>query len=56
MDGKENENIFIIGATNMKETLDKALLRPGRFDLVIELKSPEKKSRKKLFNYYLSKV
>ena len=32
MDGfKENEGIIVLGATNMKDQLDKALLRPGRF-------------------------
>lgn len=41
MDGRNNDNIFVIGATNMKDSLDKALLRPGRFDLIIQLKLPE---------------
>ena len=50
-------NIVVIGATNMREkSLDPALLRPGRFDRKIYMEKPLLEDRKKLFQYYLSKV
>ena len=49
----DNDNIMVFGATNRKDTLDKALLRPGRFDRKIEFYLPEKKDRKEILNYYL---
>ncbi len=60
MDGlkaDDNYNIVVIGATNASEdTLDPALLRPGRFDRKIYVDRPSLKDREKLFEYYLSKV
>jgi cell division protease FtsH len=61
MDGlkeKYNDyNIVVIGATNMPERhFDPALLRPGRFDRKIRIYAPNEEERKKLFEYYLSKV
>ncbi len=59
MDGlKEKDlNIVIIGATNVPESfLDKALLRPGRFDRKIYVDKPNLDDRQKLFAYYLKKV
>ncbi len=60
MDGlkaDDNHNIVVIGATNASEdTLDPALLRPGRFDRKIYVDRPSLKDREKLFEYYLSKV
>ena len=54
MDGfKENDGIIIIGATNLKSVLDKALLRPGRFDRIINIPLPDKLSRQKILNLYL---
>lgn len=44
------------GATNMPETLDKALTRPGRFDRKITLPLPGYKDRLSLVNYYLDKI
>lgn len=42
MDGfSENEDIVIIGCTNLKETLDPALMRPGRFDKIIHFSYPD---------------
>jgi cell division protease FtsH len=46
MDGfASNENILIMAATNRKDILDKALTRPGRFDRIITVPFPDKKSR-----------
>ncbi|OAF71568.1 hypothetical protein A3Q56_00695 [Intoshia linei] len=57
MDGfHSNKGIIVIGATNMKGNMDKALLRPGRFDSEIQLNVPSLTDRKKIFKYYLSKV
>ncbi len=59
MDGlrTKDENIFVFGATNMPENvIDAALLRPGRFDRKIVVDLPDSEDRKKLFEYYLSKI
>ena len=54
MDGFEsNKGILIIGATNRVEVLDKALLRPGRFDRIVKFTLPNKDERKDILNYYL---
>ena len=46
MDGfGDNEGILVIAATNRKDTLDQALLRPGRFDRIIKVALPDKNSR-----------
>jgi ATP-dependent 26S proteasome regulatory subunit len=36
--------------------LDPALLRPGRFDLIIEVPLPNKQGRKEILNHYFDKV
>jgi cell division protease FtsH len=55
MDGfTDNDGILIIAATNRKDILDKALLRPGRFDRIIKVPLPDMYSREKILNYYLS--
>ncbi len=59
MDGVDSgiENIIVIGATNSpEETLDPALLRPGRLDRKVYITMPNLEGRQKLFDYYLSKV
>ncbi len=46
MDGFENRgDVKIIGATNRIDILDKALLRPGRFDRIIEIPLPDEEGR-----------
>ena len=46
MDGFENRSeVIVIGATNKPETLDRALLRPGRFDRRVVLDAPDIKDR-----------
>lgn len=57
MDGfSQNEGVIVMGATNRSNDLDKALLRPGRFDVQITVPVPDYKGRKELFEHYLSKV
>ena len=59
LDGLESkkDNIIVIAATNANENvLDKALLRPGRFDRKIRITLPNLKEREDLFQFYLKKV
>lgn len=48
--------VLTMGATNMAETLDAALLRPGRFDRKIVVAEPDADGRKEIIEYYLGKV
>ena len=53
MDGfNNNEGVLIIAATNRKDVLDSAMLRPGRFDRIINVPLPDKESRKKIFQVH----
>jgi len=57
MDGfKENEGIIVLGATNRLDQLDKALLRPGRFDTNVEVTLPDVKGRQDILELYISKI
>jgi cell division protease FtsH len=49
MDGFDNEtNVIVMGATNRVDVLDKALLRPGRFDRKITVNLPNQSDREKI--------
>lgn len=48
----ESPRILLIGATNRKEMLDSALLRPGRFDRHIAVDLPDKKGRAHILNIH----
>jgi proteasome regulatory subunit len=53
MDGFENRgDVKIIGATNRIDILDKALLRPGRFDRIIEIPLPDETGRFSILNVH----
>ena len=53
MDGfKSIKNVIIVGATNIPAELDKALLRPGRFDKIIYTPLPDKEGRKQIFKIH----
>ena len=55
MDGfNNNDDIVVMAATNRKDVLDQALLRPGRFDRIIRVPLPDRESREKIIKYYLS--
>jgi len=57
MDGFEtNEGVIIVAATNRKDVLDPALLRPGRFDRQIQVPNPDIKGREKILNVHARKV
>jgi cell division protease FtsH len=54
MDGfGSNSGIIILGATNRAEILDRALLRPGRFDRQISVDLPELSERKQIFKVHV---
>lgn len=53
MDGFDNEtNIIIIAATNRPDVLDKALLRPGRFDRIVTLDEPDLRDREEILKIH----
>jgi cell division protease FtsH len=52
----QNEPVLTVGATNVPEALDKALLRPGRFDRRLNVAPPTDKYRPEVIEYYLNKV
>jgi cell division protease FtsH len=49
----EQEGIVVIAATNRLDTLDSALLRPGRFDRHIEVSLPDISAREKIISLHL---
>nr|WP_254899523.1 ATP-dependent zinc metalloprotease FtsH [Methylomagnum ishizawai] len=57
MDGfAGNEGIIIIAATNRPDVLDKALLRPGRFDRQITVGLPDVRGRQQILKVHMKKV
>lgn len=57
MDGfNTNENVIIMAGTNRADILDKALLRPGRFDRQIEIGLPDINARVQMFELHLKKL
>jgi len=57
MDGFEgNEGIIVIAATNRPDVLDKALLRPGRFDRQVYVGLPDIRGREQILKVHAKKV
>ncbi|MEM7616812.1 MAG: ATP-dependent zinc metalloprotease FtsH [Pseudomonadota bacterium] len=57
MDGFEsNEGVILIAATNRPDVLDRALLRPGRFDRQIMVPVPDLPGREKILDVHLAKI
>ena len=57
MDGFEsNEGVIILAATNRKDVLDPALLRPGRFDRQVTVANPDIKGREKILGVHARKT
>jgi len=53
MDGlQELNDVVIIAATNRPDIIDTALMRPGRFDRIILVPVPDKKTRKQVFSVH----
>jgi transitional endoplasmic reticulum ATPase len=56
LDGLEDlKGVVVIGATNRPDIIDESLLRPGRFDRLIEVPVPDKESRKHIFQIHTKK-
>jgi transitional endoplasmic reticulum ATPase len=54
LDGiEELKGVLVLAATNRRDLLDPALLRPGRFDLQIELPLPDRAAREKIFQVHM---
>jgi SpoVK/Ycf46/Vps4 family AAA+-type ATPase len=57
LDGfKTAKNVIVIGATNIPDQLDPALMRPGRFDKVIYMHLPDKEAREEIFKVHCRKL
>ena len=53
MDGLEDlRDVVVIGATNRPDIIDNALLRPGRFDKILNIPIPNKEGRKQIFTIH----
>lgn len=50
--GRKGEDIFVIAATNYKENIDPAIIRPGRVEIHIEINNLDKDARQ----YFLNKI
>lgn len=57
MDGfEENNGVIILAATNRPESLDPALLRPGRFDRRVPVELPDLKGREEILEVHAKKI
>ena len=57
MDGfSTTEQVIVLAGTNRPDVLDKALLRPGRFDRQISIDAPTMEGRKQIFYVHLAKI
>ncbi|MBW2531122.1 MAG: AAA family ATPase, partial [Deltaproteobacteria bacterium] len=57
MDGfRSNEMVFVVGTTNFVESLDPALLRPGRFEFQLKIPFPGSEDRRAIFAIYDRKL
>src|SRR3972149_1650404 len=52
---RASQNVLIIGATNRIDIIDPAILRPGRFDRIIEVPLPDSKGRENIFKIHTKK-
>ncbi len=57
IDGVEAlNNILVIGMTNRLDLIDKAVLRPGRFEVHVEVGLPNKEGRREILNIHTTSM
>ncbi len=57
MDGMESlNNILVFGMTNRIDLLDKAILRPGRFEIKVDISLPDEKGRLEITKIHLKSL
>ncbi|XP_072937376.1 ATP-dependent zinc metalloprotease YME1L isoform X2 [Epargyreus clarus] len=57
MDGfHQNEGVIVLGATNRRDDLDLALLRPGRFDVEVSVPTPDYSGRLEILRLYVARI
>lgn len=57
MDGVDSlNNILVIGMTNRKDLIDSALLRPGRFEVQLEIPLPDENGRRQIFKIHTASM
>jgi AFG3 family protein len=57
MDGFSTDSqVIVLAATNRKDILDSALMRPGRFDRTVDITLPDIKEREEILNVHLSSI
>ncbi len=57
LDGMENmHGVVVLAATNRADMIDPALLRPGRFDKIIQVPNPDKESRRRILEINAEKI
>ena len=57
MDGfQQNQGVIVLAATNLPEALDRALVRPGRFDTQVVVPLPDVKGREQILGLYVKPV
>jgi transitional endoplasmic reticulum ATPase len=55
LDGLEElKGVLVLAATNRKDLIDSAILRPGRFDFVLDFPLPDAKARREIFGIHIS--
>jgi transitional endoplasmic reticulum ATPase len=54
LDGLEElKGVLVLASTNRRDLIDSAILRPGRFDFILELPLPDEKARQEIFRVHL---
>jgi len=57
LDGFTSDSgVVVVGATNFAQLLDKALIRPGRFDTQITVPLPDQRGRKEILDLYVKRI